>query len=125
MGGAAQLGHAVSLAYLEIRHLGGALARLAPGGGAQAKIDAQYVLFAGGLTPTPELAAAVRGHAQAVKAALAPWRAGYHYYNFQETPAPASAVLPPASYHRLQQIKASYDPGQAIISAHPVWPSGS
>ena len=24
---------------------------------------------------------------------------------------------------RLQEIKASYDPGQAIISAHPVWPA--
>ena len=48
---------------------------------------------------------------------------GYDYYNFEETPAPASAVLPPASHRRLQQIKAAYDPGQAIISAHPVQPS--
>ena len=77
-------------------------------------------MFAGGLTPTPELAAAVRGHAHAVKDALAAWQAGYDYYNFEETPAPASAVLPPASYHRLQKIKACYDPGQVIISAHPV-----
>jgi hypothetical protein len=45
------------------------------------------------------------------------------YYNFEETPAPASAVLPPASYHRLQAIKAAYDPDQVIISAHPVWPT--
>jgi hypothetical protein len=30
-------------------------------------------------------------------------------------------VLPPASYHRLQQIKATYDPDQAIISTHPVY----
>ena len=114
-----------SLASIEIRHLGGALARPAPGGGAQAKIDAQYLLGAGGFTPTPELAAAVRGHAQAVKDALAAWHAGYDYYNFEEIPVPASAVLPPASYHRLQKIKASYDPDQAIISAHPVWPAGS
>jgi hypothetical protein len=64
----------------------------------------------------------VRGHAQAAKDALAPWHAGYDYYNFEETPAPASAVLPPASYRRLQTIKASYDPDQAIISAHPVRP---
>ena len=113
------------LAAVEIRHLGGALARPAPGGGAQATIDAQYVMFAGGVTPTPELAAAVRGHAQAVKDALAAWRADYDYYNFEETPAPASAVLPLASYHRLQKIKATYDPDQAIISAHPVWPPGS
>jgi FAD/FMN-containing dehydrogenase len=109
-----------SLASIEIRHLGGALARPAPGGGAQATIDAQYLLGAGGFTPTPELAAAVRGHAQAVKDALAGWHAGYDYYNFEEIPVPASAVLPPASYHRLQKIKARYDPDQAIISAHPV-----
>ena len=111
------------LASIEVRHLGGALARPAPGGGAQATIDASYVMFSGGFTPTPELAATVRGHAQAVKDALAPWHAGYDYYNFDETPAAASAVLPPASYHRLQKIKASYDPDQAIISAHPVWPA--
>src|SRR5215468_4953055 len=40
------------LAAIEIRHLGGALARPAPGGGAQAMIDAQYVMFAGDVTPT-------------------------------------------------------------------------
>jgi FAD/FMN-containing dehydrogenase len=113
-----------SLAAIEIRHLGGALARTAPGGGAQAKIDAQYVMFAGGSTPTPELATAVRGQVQAVKDALVAWHADYDYYNFEETPASASAVLPSASYHRLQKIKASYDPDQAIIAAHPVWPSG-
>jgi FAD/FMN-containing dehydrogenase len=108
------------LASIEVRHLGGALARPAPGGGAQANIDAQYAMFAAGFTPTPELAAAVRGHAQAIKDALAPWHAGYDYYNFEETPAAACAVLPPASYRRLQKIKASYDPDQAIISAHPI-----
>jgi len=31
-------------------------------------------------------------------------------------------VLPPASYRRLQKIKATYDPDQVIVSAHPVWP---
>jgi FAD binding domain len=110
------------LLSVEIRHLGGALARPAPGDGAQPNIDAKYVVFAGGLTPTPELASAVREHAQAVKDALAAWHASYDYYNFEETPAAASVVLPPASYHRLQKIKAAHDPGQAIISAHPVWP---
>ncbi len=58
------------LASIEIRHLGGALARPATGGGAQPSIDASYVMHAAGFTPTPELAAAVRGHAQAVKDAL-------------------------------------------------------
>jgi FAD binding domain len=111
------------LASVEVRHLGGALARPAPGGGALPSIDASYVMFAGGFTPTPELAAAVRGHTQAVKDTLAAWHAGYDYYNAAETPVPASAVLPPASYQRLQQIKETYDPDQVIISAHPVWPA--
>jgi len=111
------------LASVEVRHLGGALARPAPGGGAQPSIDASYLLFAVGATPTPDLAAAVRAQVHAVKHALAPWHASYDYYNFEGTPAPASAVLPPASYRRLQQIKAAYDPDQVIISAHPAWPA--
>src|SRR5580704_455386 len=94
-----------------------------PGGGAQPSIDANYLLVAVGISPTPDLAAAVRTQAQAVKDAFAPWRVGYDYYNSEETPAPASGVLPLASYRRLQKIKAAYDPDQAIISAHPVWPT--
>jgi len=110
------------LSSVEVRHLGGALTRPVPGGGAQPSIDAGYLLFAVGATPIPDLVSAVRAQAQAVKDALAPWHASYDSYNFRQTPAPASAVLPPASYHRLQQIKAAYDPDQAIISAHPVRP---
>ena len=112
-----------ALTSVEVRHLGGALARPAPGGGAQPSIDANYLVVAVGISPTPDLAAAVRAQAQAVKDALAPWHAGYDYYNSEETPTPASAVLPPVSYRRLQKIKAAYDPDQAIISAHPVWPT--
>jgi FAD/FMN-containing dehydrogenase len=112
-----------SLASIEIRHLGGALARSARAAGAQPQIDAKYVMFTGGFTPTPEAGETVRAQAQAVKDALAAWHASYDYYNFAETPADADAVLAPASYRRLQKIKATYDPGQAIISAHPVWPT--
>jgi hypothetical protein len=111
------------LASVEVGHLGGALARPAPGGGAQPSIDANYLVVPVGGTPAPDLAAAVRAQARAVKDALGPWYAGYDYYNFEETPAPASAALPPASYRRLQKIKAVYDPDQAIVSAHPVQPT--
>jgi FAD/FMN-containing dehydrogenase len=110
---------------VEVRHLGGALARPVEGGGAQPSIDASYLVYAVGATPTPDLVGPVRAHVQAVKDALAPWHAGYDYYNLAETPASAAAVLPPASYRRLQEIKAAYDPDQLIISAHPVWPTRS
>jgi FAD/FMN-containing dehydrogenase len=105
---------------IELRHLGGALAREAPGGGAQAKIDAKYVMFASGPSPTPELGDAVRAHVRTAKDALTAWRAGYDYYNFAETPAEAHVLLPREAYLRLRQIKTAYDPDQAIVSAHPV-----
>jgi FAD/FMN-containing dehydrogenase len=103
---------------VEVRHLGGALARPVPGGGAQPSIDASYLLYAAATTP-----GLARAHAQAVKDALAPWHASYDYYNFEDIPATAAAVLPPASVRHLQLIKAAYDPDQVIISAHPVWPT--
>jgi FAD binding domain len=108
------------LVGIELRHLGGALAREAPGGGAQARIDAKYAMLASGLTPTPELGAAVRAHVQAAKDAFTPWRADYDYYNFAETSAEAHALLPRDAYLRLRLIKATYDPDQAMVSAHPV-----
>jgi FAD/FMN-containing dehydrogenase len=108
------------LTSVEVRHLGGALARPAPGAGAQPSIDANYLVIPIGITPTPDLTAAVRAQAQAVKDALAPWHADYDYYNSEEIPGPAAAVLPAASHRRLQQIKAAYDPDQVMISAHPV-----
>jgi hypothetical protein len=108
---------------VEVRHLGGALARPVPGGGAQPSIEASYLLYAVGAVPTLDLAGPVRAHVRAVKDSLAPWHASYDYYNFEETPATAAAVLPPASFRRLQEIKSAYDPDQVIISAHPVWPT--
>ena len=65
----------------------------------------------------------MRAQVQEVKHALAPWHASYDSYNFKQSPGPASAVLPPASYHRLQEIKADHDPDRVIISAHPAWPA--
>jgi hypothetical protein len=86
------------LQSVEVRHLGGALGRQAPGAGAQPRIDAQYAIFAVGFTPTAELGQAARASVRALKNALAPWHAGYDYYNFVETPAEAEVVLPPGSY---------------------------
>jgi hypothetical protein len=108
------------LLSVELRHLGGALARDVPDGGAQPRIDAGYLMY--GVAARPELAHAVRVHARAVKDALTGWRARYDYYNFLESSAAADAVLPPASLQRLREIKAIYDPDQIIVSAHPVRP---
>jgi hypothetical protein len=109
-----------ALISVEVRHLGGALGRPASGAGAQPSIDASYLLFDTGVAPTSQAAATVRGHAQAVKDALAPWHASYDHYNFADHQVTADAVLPPDSHGRIRQIKTSYDPDDVIISAHPV-----
>jgi hypothetical protein len=41
---------------------------------------------------------------------------------FLDTEADADAVFPQGTYRRLEEIKARYDPDDAIISAHPVRP---
>jgi FAD/FMN-containing dehydrogenase len=111
------------LLSIELRHLGGALAREVPGELAQPRINAKYLMYVAGVAPTPEVGDTVRTHARAVKDALTRWRADYDYYNFLETSAEADAALPRASARRLGEIKAIYDPDQAIVSAHPVRPT--
>jgi len=111
------------LVSVEVRHLGGALDRPAPGESGQPTVEASHLMWAVGVTPSPEVTEAVRRDTQAVKAALADWHAGYDFYNAVEVSAPASAVLPAASHSRLQKIKARYDPDQMIISSHPVRPA--
>jgi hypothetical protein len=79
-------------------------------------------VFATGFTPTAVLGDEVRAHARALKDALRVWRADHDYYNFVESPAEAAVAFPHASYQRLPEIKARYDPDQMIISTHPVRP---
>lgn len=48
------------LLSVELRHLGGALARDVPDGGAQPRIDAGYLMYAAGVAARPELARNLR-----------------------------------------------------------------
>jgi FAD binding domain len=104
----------------EVRHLGGEFARPRPGNGALASIDAQYVLYAVGMTPVPELVAPVTAQVEAVKRALAPWAAGQMYLNFAETQRPAAPFWTAPASRRLRQIKTDIDPGDVIRSNHPI-----
>ena len=73
------------LLSVEVRHLGGELGRARPENGALAAIEADYILLAVGMTPTPEAQAAVTAHIEMVKSAMSPWRARHMYMNFAET----------------------------------------
>ena len=114
---------AFPLLSVEVRHLGGELARPRPGNGALACLGAQYVLFAASLTPVPELVAPVTAQIQVVKGALAPWAARQMYLNFAETQRQEAPFWTEQAYQRLRQIKATVDPGDMIRSNHPVPPA--
>ena len=106
-----------------MRHLGGELGRARPGHGSLACLDADYMLFAVGSTPVPELAGPVTAQVEAIKSALAPWAARQMYLNFAETQHPAAPLWTEHAYQRLRRIKAAVDPGDLIRSNHPIPPA--
>ena len=108
------------LLSVELRHLGGELARSRPENGALRSVEAQYAMYAVGMTPVPDLEAPVGAQVQAVQRALSPWAAAHMYLNFAETPREAATFWTAEAYDRLRQIKATVDPDGMIRSNHPV-----
>jgi hypothetical protein len=108
---------------VELRHVGGALARVAPGAGARGHIDAPYIYFAVGVPATPELAAAIPARLAQIKGALSPWIASGAYLNFAEKPTDLSAAFEPETFHTLRAVKAKYDPRDTIHANHAIAPA--
>ena len=110
------------LLSVEVRHLSGELGRPRAQNGAIASIEGEYVMFAVGITPTPEAHAAVSAHVEVVKDALEPWTARHMYLNFAETGRNARSFWSEQAYARLRRIKATVDPGNRIRANHPITP---
>jgi hypothetical protein len=108
------------LMIVELRQLGGALARPADGAGALSHVDGDFLLFAGGLAATPEMEAVTTAAARRVLWTLSPWANGRHYLNFAETRVDASAGYRPESYDRLLAVRAAYDPDGRMHANHEI-----
>ena len=106
------------LLMAELRQAGGALGRVTPGHGALAKLDAPFILFAGGMAFDAGMEAAVLAHAGHLKAALEPWTAPGHYLNFAEHRVDTSQSFGAFTYRRLQAVKARLDPDGVIHANH-------
>jgi FAD/FMN-containing dehydrogenase len=109
------------LLSVEVRHLGGELARKSPGAGALATIDAKFAMYAVGMAMTPEMGAAVKANVEIVQAVLAPWDSGRTYLNFTERRQRGERLFGDAAYRRLQSVKAAVDPDDVFRSNHPVY----
>jgi FAD/FMN-containing dehydrogenase len=112
-----------ALLSVEVRHLGGAFARPAPGHGALAAIDAPFVMFGVGMTVTPEMDAAVHAGLELLMDSLAAYDAGQAYMNFVEKPVETGRLFAPTVYRRLREVKAAYDPTELFRANHPIAPA--
>jgi FAD/FMN-containing dehydrogenase len=111
-----------ALAIVQLRHVGGALTRRAPGAGARATLPGEIVMFGLGVVPEPAAQAAVEAQIDGVLAGVAPHRAGL-YPNFVEQPADASAFFDPQTWERLQRVKARWDPQDVFRGNHHIAPA--
>ena len=101
------------LLNVEVRQLGGALARtpghLSPMGSG----DARYSLNAIGATFTPEMARVVEAHVVRLVEATHPFQTGETFLNFMEvdpTEDRVRSAYPPEDWERLVALKERYDP---------------
>lgn len=111
------------VASVEVRHLGGALARRSPAHGALASLAARFAVYAVGMAATPELVPPVERAIDLLLDALGPWDAGCRYPNFAERRVDTSDFYPAETIDSLRRIKAAFDPDDLIRSNHPIKPS--
>jgi predicted Rdx family selenoprotein len=101
------------LTVTEVRHAGGAMARVASDHNAYSHRTAPHALNLIGTTPTLAAQTAFRQHVAQLKQALQPQLIGGVYLNFlegEEALARSHDGFSPEAYRRLQAVKALYDP---------------
>jgi hypothetical protein len=108
---------------VELRQLGGALARSGSDHGALDRVEGDFALFALGVPMGPEVAAAVEARLARVSVAVAPYDTGRRYMNFTERRTDAATAYDEATYDRLRAVKAAYDPADLFKANHHIAPS--
>lgn len=104
----------------EVRHLGGAAGRPAPGAGALSHIDGEYISFGVGITMGPESAIALDAHLHRYVDAMAPFGHGKRYLNFAESKADVSTFYSETTFERLTRMRAEADPDGLFRSNHEI-----
>ena len=107
------------LVMIELRHLGGALARPEPHDGAYASMNGEYNIFSLGAIMAPEHAPVINEAVDRVAAAMEPWRSGW-YLNFVERQFDMSRVFDAETWRRLQTVKAQVDPDGVFMGNHEI-----
>jgi FAD/FMN-containing dehydrogenase len=118
--------HAPVPHVVELRHLGGQLARPAAVPNAVGHRDAQYAINVVSRLERAEIGDIRPAH-ERVLAAIAPWTTGGRVLNFMNGENDAQHVASaydPEDYRRLTEIKAVYDPRNVFRLNHNIPPGG-
>jgi FAD/FMN-containing dehydrogenase len=110
------------LAMVELRHMGGAIARRPAGAGARASLPGTLAMLSLGVAEDEPAAAAARTYLAAVDRAVSRYRAG-DYPNFVMEPSDASGFFDADTWARLRRTKATYDPGDMFEGNHHIPPA--
>lgn len=113
-------GSGTSLNLVELRQLGGALARPHEGGGVLTHLDGAFATLNLAMAATPEVGA--QGHADAIRVteALAPYATGGQYLNFAENHTDTRAGYRPEAWRQLVGIRSAVDPHGVFVANHRV-----
>jgi FAD/FMN-containing dehydrogenase len=117
---AAGPGSGSQLANVELRSLGGALARRTPGHGARATLDGDYLMFAVGGVFTPDGYGGVLRQADGVSQALTPWDSGTRYLNFEEGEVDAQVFFDADTWRLLRALRTHWDPSGLFLANHEI-----
>ena len=82
-----------------------------------------YALYAVGMAPTPQAAAAVHDHVDGLLEAMAPWTAERTYFNFTERAVGDDELHDARTVTRLRAVKAAVDPDELFRVVHPIRPA--
>lgn len=110
-------GSGSNLLFVELRHLGGALARPAPRGGALDRLLGAFLVLGVGLDLGTGWSA-VREDATRILDSLAPWASSAAYLSMAYEAA-ARRGWSAASYDRLLRIRRSVDPNGVFVTPRP------
>ena len=117
---AAGPGSGTSLLSVEIRHLGGELARSSSDNGALDSIEAPFMAYCVGMLADEESLARLEPDIARVDGALAPYDFGRGYYNFVERSVDATYLYDADTLERLRKVRSQHDPDRIFRANHEI-----